>query len=278
MSLPVDLAVNLEEVFMSTDAVVLVERDERGIVDLIINRPNQLNALNKEVLQSLEENLKVLNSDNSVRAVVLRGSGEKAFIAGADIKEMQEMKPAEATEFARLGQRVTLLFENLKVPTIAVVQGFALGGGCEMAMACDFIYATQAAVFGQPEVKLGLIPGFGGTQRLARLIGRNRAKEVIYGGQNIKSHQALSWGLVNAVFNDITELNEALDKYLDYCTANSPLAIGTSKKCINRGVDQTVEQGLEVEAEEFGAIFGSYDMKEGTAAFVEKRKAAFKGE
>lgn len=263
---------------MSTEQVVLKEVKENGVVELIINRPKQLNALNKEVLQSLEELLKELNSDMTVRAVVLRGSGEKAFIAGADIKEMQSMQPAEATEFARLGQRVTLLFENLKVPTIAVVQGFALGGGCEMAMSCDFIYATEAAVFGQPEVKLGLIPGFGGTQRLARLIGRNRAKEVTYSGQNIKSQEALQWGLVNKVFSSLDELNGALEKYLGYCTANSPLAVGVSKKCINRGVDQTVEQGLEIEAEEFGAIFGSYDMKEGTTAFVEKRKAEFKGE
>ena len=128
---------------MSTDAVVLVEKKENGVVDLVINRPKQLNALNKEVLTSLEENLKQLNSDTSVRAVVLRGSGDKAFIAGADIKEMQSMQQEEAKEFARLGQRVTLLFENLKVPTIAVVQGFALGGGCEMAMACDFIFASN---------------------------------------------------------------------------------------------------------------------------------------
>lgn len=263
---------------MSTDAVILKNDKGNGVVELVVNRPKQLNALNGEVLRTLEEHLKELNNDKDLRALVLRGSGDKAFIAGADIKEMQSMETADATEFARLGQRVTLLFENLKVPTIAVVQGFALGGGCEMAMSCDFIYATEAAVFGQPEVKLGLIPGFGGTQRLARVIGRNRAKEVIYSGGNIKAPQALEWGLVNKLFANLDELNSALDKYLGYCAANSPLAIHKSKKCLNRGVDLTVEQGLEIEAEEFGAIFGSYDMKEGTAAFVEKRKAEFKGE
>lgn len=263
---------------MSINEVILKKDKGNGVVELVVNRPQQLNALNGEVLKNLENHLKELNKDKSLRALILRGTGEKAFIAGADIKEMQSMQVADAKDFARLGQRVTLLFENLKVPTIAVVQGFALGGGCEMALACDFIYATEAAIFGQPEVKLGLIPGFGGTQRLARVIGRNRAKEVIFSGVNIKATQALDWGIVNKLFSNLEELDQALDKYLDLYLANSPLAISKSKKCLNRGVDLTVEEGLEIEAEEFGAIFDSYDMKEGTAAFVEKRKADFKGE
>lgn len=263
---------------MSTDNVILKNVKDNGVVELIVNRPKQLNALNQEVLKSLENHLMELNSDKTIRAVILRGSGDKAFIAGADIKEMQEMKVEEATEFAKLGQRVTLLFENIKVPTVAVVQGFALGGGCEMAMSCDFIYATEAAVFGQPEVKLGLIPGFGGTQRLARYIGRNRAKELIFSGRNLKAEKALQWGLVNEVFADLETLEASLEKFIKSVSGNSPLAIGISKKCLNKGIDQTVEQGLSIEAQEFGEIFGSYDMSEGTKAFVEKRAPEFKGE
>jgi enoyl-CoA hydratase len=246
---------------------------------ITINRPTKLNALNIELLSELKELLTDLKVDENfkLQGLIVTGEGDKAFIAGADIAEMSDMTPSDAYTFGQLGQNVSLLFETLQVPVIACVNGFALGGGCEMAMCCDFIYATENAIFGQPEVKLGLIPGFGGTQRLAKLVGRNNAKEMIFSGRNVKVDEAQKMGLVVRSFANKTEmLNEAV-KTLRTCAVNSSYAISIAKKVMNEGIDLTIAEGLQLEKRQFSAIFSSEDMREGTRAFVEKRAPSFKG-
>ncbi len=249
----------------------------KNFVTLEINRPEKLNALNLQVLKELEACLTSLQKEASLRGLILTGAGDRAFVAGADIKEMAAMDSERAHAFGVLGQKVTLMLENLSIPVIACVNGHALGGGCEMAMSGDFIYATENAVFGQPEVKLGLIPGFGGTQRLARLVGRQRAREIIYSGRMVSAQEALQMGLVLKLFPTKEALVEAAFQSLETISKASPLAVATAKKVINRGCDLTVEQGLELEAAQFSAIFNSQDMREGTRAFVEKRPPQFSG-
>ncbi len=261
----------------SYEFLTFEERD--GIGFITINRPKKLNALNQGLLNELKELLVEINSDKEYRlqGVIVTGAGDKAFIAGADIAEMENMNPDEARSFSKLGQQVTLLFEKIRIPVIAAVNGFALGGGTEMAMCCDFIYATESAVFGQPEVKLGLIPGFGGTQRLAKLIGRNRAKEMVYTGRNMKAQEALTVGLVVKLFTNKDEMLEAAQKTMKYIQKNSPAAISSSKRAMNEGNDLKVIEGLSVELNEFSEIFKTQDMREGTKAFLEKRAPQFKG-
>ncbi|MGB0454528.1 MAG: enoyl-CoA hydratase/isomerase family protein [Bacteriovoracaceae bacterium] len=261
---------------MSTESVLLVEKSEK-IAELVINRPDKLNALNAEVLGLLKKHLEEIHANNKYQVLIVRGEGGKSFVAGADIKEMQAMNEKEAIDFAKLGQRITTLFEELSIPVIAYVDGFALGGGCELAMACDFIYATKKSIFGQPEVKLGLIPGFGGTQRLSRYVPTPMAKELIYSGRNLDATEAKSLGLVNQVFETAEELETALEKCVSSIMKNSPVAISFSKRVINDGVDRLLTEGLEKEVNTFGEIFSSEDMKEGTTAFVEKRKPNFTG-
>ncbi|AUN99326.1 enoyl-CoA hydratase [Bacteriovorax stolpii] len=246
---------------------------------ITINRPTKLNALNTEVLSELKELLTDLKSDDKFEmlGLILTGEGEKAFIAGADIAEMADMTPSDAYTLGQLGQQVTVLFETIQVPVIACVNGFALGGGCEMAMSCDFIYATENAVFGQPEVKLGLIPGFGGTQRLAKLVGRNNAKELIFSGRNVKADEALRMGLVVRTFATKDAMMAEAMKTLKSIAANSPFAVGIAKKVMNEGIDLTIAEGLQLEKRQFSGIFSSEDMHEGTKAFVEKRAPNFKG-
>ena len=246
---------------------------------ITINRPTKMNALNVELLSELKDLLSDLKDDESfsLKGLIVTGEGDKAFIAGADIAEMSDMTPSDAYTFGQLGQNVTLLFETLKVPVIACVNGFALGGGCEMAMSCDFIYATDNAVFGQPEVKLGLIPGFGGTQRLAKLVGRNNAKELIFSGRNVKADEALRMGLVVRTFTSKSEMIAEAMKTLKSCAANSPYAVSIAKKVMNEGIDLTIAEGLQLEKRQFSAIFSSEDMREGTRAFMEKRAPGFKG-
>jgi enoyl-CoA hydratase len=250
---------------------------ENQIGILTINREDKLNALNIELLEELKTFLLSLHKESAIKSLIVTGAGEKAFIAGADIAAMSGMGPAEGENFARLGQEVTLLFEELPFPVIAAVNGFALGGGCEMALACDFILCTQNAVFGLPEVKLGLIPGFGGTQRLAKIVGRNFAKEMIYTGKNIKADEAQKLGLTLEVFVTKAELMNGCMKKIEMILGNSPYAIGVAKRVINLGADISVSDGLKIEKEQFGAIFSSHDMREGCTAFVEKRKPQFKG-
>ncbi len=246
---------------------------------ITINRPTKLNALNVELLTELKELLTDLKNDEKFEllGLIVTGEGEKAFIAGADIAEMSDMNASDAYTFGHLGQQVTILFETLQVPVIACVNGFALGGGCEMAMSCDFIYATDNAVFGQPEVKLGLIPGFGGTQRLAKLVGRNHAKEILFSGRNVKADEALGMGLIVRKFSTKEEMITAAKSTLKAISANSPYAVSIAKKVMNEGIDLTVSEGLQLEKRQFSAIFTSEDMREGTRAFIEKRAPSFKG-
>ena len=249
--------------------------DNIGILSL--NREDKLNALNEEVMDELRDFLEV-NCKSNIKGLIFTGAGDKAFIAGADIKAITEMDSAKATDFAYKGQQVTFMFEEIRFPVIAAVNGFALGGGCEMALACDFILCSENASFGLPEVSLGLIPGFGGTQRLTRVVGRNRAKELIYTGRIINSDEALSIGLVLNTYENKTTLLEESKKLINQMHRNSPHAIGVAKFVINRGADVTLDDGLKIEREMFGEIFNSFDMKEGTTAFIEKRKPQFKGE
>lgn len=255
----------------------LTYEEENSIGILTLNREDKLNALSREVIAELRSCLEFL-ATKKLKGLIFTGAGEKAFIAGADIASMTEMTSREAEEFAFEGQHVTLMFEELRFPVIAAVNGFALGGGCEMALACDFILATKSAVFGLPEVSLGLIPGFGGTQRLAKIIGRNRAKELIYTGRKVKSEEAFSIGLVLNLFETKDELLRASKEIIEKIANNSPNAVGAVKTVMNTGVDLSVEEGLAIEKSAFSGIFDSYDMKEGTKAFTEKRKPNFKGE
>jgi enoyl-CoA hydratase len=251
--------------------------NELGI--LTINRPTKLNALNTEVLSELKDLLQELGDDESysIKGLILTGEGDKAFIAGADILEMSDMTPSDAYTLGQLGQQVTKLFEELKIPVIACVNGFALGGGCEIAMSCDFIYATNNAIFGQPEVKLGLIPGFGGTQRLAKLVGRNFAKELIFTGRNISADDAQEMGLVLETFETKYAMINKATQTLKTIAANSPFAVSMAKKVMNEGIDLTITEGLQLEKRQFSAIFTSEDMREGTKAFTQKRTPVFKG-
>jgi enoyl-CoA hydratase len=270
----------IREDFMNIDLKnILFEVGDKGIAQITINRADKLNALNADVLSELRSVLGELssNDDYIVKGLILTGSGEKAFIAGADIKQMQGLDDSGAYEFSKLGQEVSVMLEELNIPVIAAVNGFALGGGCEMAMACDFIYATENALFGQPEVKLGLIPGFGGTQRLARAVGRATARELIYTGRNVGAAEAKELGLVSRVFPSKEALLEAANKTFSEILKNSPLAVGCSKKVINGAVDLPLKEALNYELEEFSIIFKSEDMREGTTAFLEKRKAEFTG-
>lgn len=262
---------------MTNNYKYLVFEQVEDIGILTLNREDKLNALNSQVMEELNSFLSSL--DNSkLKGLIFTGAGDKAFIAGADIAQMKDMSSLEAQTFAVKGQKVTQLFEDLKMPVIAAVNGFALGGGCEMALACDFILCSENATFGLPEVSLGLIPGFGGTQRLAKVVGRNRAKELIYTGRMVKSKEAKDIGLVLDIFENKQVLIEASKKILEKVSKNSSHAIGIAKSTINRGVDLEVSQGLKLESVNFGNIFDSYDMKEGTCAFLEKRKPQFKGE
>jgi enoyl-CoA hydratase len=247
-----------------------------GITTLTINRPQALNALTSEVVQELECALYELDLDASVKAVVLTGAGEKAFVAGADIKEMSEISAFEAHDFARKGQRLMLLMRKMRKPVIAAVNGFALGGGLELALACDFIYASEKAKFGFPEVGLGIIPGFGGTQNLPRLIGPGRANELIFSGRIITAAKALDWGIVNEVFAPEELLPKALATAREI-TGKSPLGVAYAKDAIVNGLNMTKEDGFRYESSLFGVLFATADQREGMGAFIEKRPAEFKG-
>ena len=250
----------------TTDAVAL----------LTINSPRTLNALNSEVLGELECALFELNLDAGVKVVVLTGAGEKAFVAGADIKEMSEMNSFEGHQFGLKGQRVMLLIEKMTKPVIAAVNGYALGGGLELALACDFIYASEKARFGFPEVTLGIMPGFGGTQNLARLIGPNKANEMIFTGKMLTAYKASEWGIVNEVFDPEDLLAKTLEAAKTIAGVGT-LGVRYAKDAIANGLNMVKEDGFRYEASLFGVLFSTEDQKEGMGAFVEKRKAAFTG-
>ena len=254
---------------------LLVETND-GIATLTINRAHVLNSLASEVVQELECALYELDLDASVKAVVLTGAGEKAFVAGADIKEMSQISAFDAHDFASKGQRLMLLMGKMRKPVIAAVNGFALGGGLELALACDFIYASEKAKFGFPEVGLGIIPGFGGTQNLPRLIGPGRAKELIFSGRIITAAKAREWGIVNEVFAPEELLPKALATAREII-GKSPLGVAYAKDAIVNGMNMTKEDGFRYEASLFGVLFATADQREGMGAFIEKRPAEFKG-
>ena len=236
-----------------------------------INRPKALNALNSQVLEDLNELVDLVTADEEIRALVLTGAGEKAFVAGADIGEMSTLTKAEGEAFGKKGNDVFRKLETMPVPTIAAINGFALGGGCELSMSCDIRICADTAVFGQPEVGLGITPGFGGTQRLARLVSPGMAKQLIYTARNIKADEALRIGLVNAVY-PAAELMAAAEKMADTIAKNAPIAVRACKKAINEGLDVDMDAALVIEEKLFGSCFETADQAEGMGAFLEKRK------
>jgi enoyl-CoA hydratase len=250
--------------------------EQDGIAKIVINRPDKLNALNRAVLDELALAVRDLSRRDGPRVAILTGEGQRAFVAGADIAEMSTMTVAGAKDFADAGHRACRLIEEAPCPFIAAVHGFALGGGCELALACDFIYASDKAKFGQPEVSLGLMPGFGGTQRLARRVGPGRARELVYTGDHINAESALAMGLVNAVV-PAGELEERVLAVAQKIAQKAPLSIAASKRVILRGAEIDLVAACELEAQAFSALFCSEDMKEGTTAFLEKRPPSFRG-
>jgi enoyl-CoA hydratase len=248
---------------------------EGHVGTLTINRPDKLNALSREVLLDLGAAIDRLSGNGAVRSAVLTGTG-KAFVAGADIAAMKDMTEAEGRAFGALGHGVFAAIEQLRFPVIAAVNGFALGGGCELALACDFIYASSRAKFGQPEVNLGIIPGFGGTQRLPRRVGSALARELIYTGKMIDAEEALRIGLANAVFEP-DELLAAAQKAASEIAAKGPMAVSSAKRLIRDGIDLPLPTANQLEQDAFGDAFGTEDQSEGMAAFLEKRAPSFKG-
>lgn len=245
--------------------------EQKGAVGIItISREKALNALNSTVLEELDKTLDAVNLDET-RCLILTGAGEKSFVAGADIGEMSSLTKAEGEAFGKKGNDVFRKLETFPIPVIAAVNGFALGGGCEISMSCDIRICSENAVFGQPEVGLGITPGFGGTQRLARLVGAGMAKQMIYTARNIKADEAYRIGLVNAVY-PLEELMPAAEKMAAGIAKNAPIAVRNCKKAINEGLDADMDKAIVIEEKLFGDCFESYDQKEGMAAFLEKRK------
>ena len=248
-----------------------VTYEQDGFVGVItINRPQALNALNSQVLNDLEEVFNSVDLDTT-RALVLTGAGEKSFVAGADIGEMSTLTKAEGEAFGKKGNDIFRMIETFPIPVIAAVNGFALGGGCEIAMSCDFRFCSDNAICGQPEVGLGITPGFGGTQRLARIVGVGIAKQLIYTARNIKAEQAKAIGLVNDVFPQ-EELLEQAKKVASIIAANAPIAVRNCKKAINDGLDATMDDAIVIEEKLFGDCFETEDQKAAMANFLEKDK------
>lgn len=237
---------------------------------ITINRPKALNALNSAVLDELDKTLDAVDQE-AIRCLILTGAGEKSFVAGADIGEMSTLTKAEGEAFGKKGNDVFRKLETFPIPVIAAVNGFALGGGCEISMSCDIRICSENAVFGQPEVGLGITPGFGGTQRLARIVGTGKAKEMIYGARNIKAEEAYRIGLVNNVY-PAEELMPAAKKLASTIARNAPIAVRNCKRAINEGMQVDMDQAIVIEEKLFGNCFETYDQKEGMNAFLEKRK------
>ena len=237
---------------------------------ITINRPKALNALNSAVLDELDKTLDAVDQE-AIRCLILTGAGEKSFVAGADIGEMSPLTKAEGEAFGKKGNDVFRKLETFPIPVIAAVNGFALGGGCEISMSCDIRICSENAVFGQPEVGLGITPGFGGTQRLARIVGTGKAKEMIYGARNIKAEEAYRIGLVNNVY-PAEELMPAAKKLASTIARNAPIAVRNCKRAINEGIQVDMDQAIVIEEKLFGSCFETCDQKEGMNAFLEKRK------
>lgn len=250
--------------------------ENKGISIITFNRPKVLNALNQKTLEELKFVLDEVKKSKSIRVLILTGAGEKAFVAGADISQFPSMTSKDARKFAAFGQRVFSQLEALDQPTLAAVNGFALGGGCELAAACDFIYASETAKFGQPEVNLGIIPGYGGTQRWVRQIGKAMAKELIFTGRIISAEEAFQIGFVNKVcapdrlMNEITETARLI-------VSKGKIAVAHAKRAIDAGYHKELSKGLQIECEAFSKTFDTEDQKEGASAFLEKRQPRFQG-
>ena len=259
---------------MPYETLLYEKRD--GVAIVVVNRPDKLNALNQTVMKDLGACFAAIRDDDHVRAVILTGAGEKAFVAGADINELAVQTPVEGKETSLGGQGILDAIENLGKPVIAAVNGYALGGGCELAMACTLRIASENARFGQPEVKLGIIPGYAGTQRLPRLVGKGLAHQMILTGDPITAAEAYRIGLVNQVvpLNELIPAAEALARKI---VVNAPLAVKFAMEAVNHGMEMTAEQGQFLEATLFGLCCTTADMKEGTRAFLEKRPAKFTG-
>ncbi len=253
---------------------VIIEKKKVAAV-VTINRPKALNALNLQTLLELQQILVDLAEDEKTAVVILTGGGEKSFVAGADISHMQGLDSLEAAAFAKLGHRVGRALEELSQPVIAAVNGFALGGGCELAIACDIRYASTNAKFGQPEVNLGVIPGFGGTQRLPRLVGKGAACELLYSGEIIDAEEALRIGLVNKVFSQEELLPKSLE-LAEKIASRGPLAVKLCKEAVNNGMEMDLARACRYEADLFALCFAGTEQKEGMQAFLEKRPPTFK--
>lgn len=254
---------------------LILERQDQ-IAILTINRPKALNALNSATLEELFQAFTELAKDTSIRVIILTGSGEKAFVAGADISQMSDMTPLKGRRFSLFGQNVMNLIESLPQPVIAAVNGFALGGGTELAMACDIRLASENAKFGQPEVNLGLLAGFGGTQRLPRLVGSGRASEILFTADTLDAQEAYRIGLVNRVY-PLPELMSHALAMAQKIASRAPIAVQLTKSAIYKGQNVDLLSGQAYEAEVFGQTFSTHDQKEGCSAFLEKRKAVFAG-
>lgn len=254
---------------------LLLEKEDK-LATLYINRPKALNALNRETLLELKDAITSIAQDDDIDLLIITGAGDKAFVAGADIAYMQNLSAMEARSFAALGQEVFMMIETIEKPVIAAVNGFALGGGCELAMCCDFRIASSKAKFGQPEVGLGIIPGFGGTQRLSRLIGAGMAKQLLYTADVIGADEALRIGLVNSVQTP-EELMNVVKATAARILTKGQVAIRLCKAAANEGLQTDIDRAMTIEADAFGLCFATADQREGMTAFIEKRKAGFTG-
>ncbi len=247
-----------------------------GIATITFNRPKALNALNGALLSELEDALETIQGDDAIRAVILTGAGDKAFVAGADISELSTFNALQGKRFSAQGQRVIGMLQDLPIPVIGAVNGFALGGGSEIALACDFIYAADTAKFGLPEINLGIIPGFGGTQRLPSVVGPAMAKEMIYTGKMITAQEAQAAGMVNRVCSAGALMEEALGTARTIA-GKGRVSLRAAKQAINKGLKTDLDTGCHIECDAFALCMASEDAKEGTTAFLEKRKPEFKG-
>lgn len=259
---------------MAYENIIFEVKDSIAVITF--NRPKALNALNGALLDEFSRALDGISEDESIRVLVLTGAGDKSFVAGADITEIAKFNPLQAKLFTRKGQAVISRLQGLAAPVIAAVNGFALGGGSEIALACDFVYASEKALFGLPEITLGIIPGFGGTQRLPRLVGMNRAKEMIFTGNMIPAAEAFNIGMVNKVLSPESLMEETL-KTAAAIASKGKVSLRAAKQVINAGSNVDLATGCAMEVDAFALCVASEDAKEGTAAFLEKRKAVFKG-